>query len=220
LKYLEHLKHLRHPEDRKAPVSANAHPPGQSRTNPLPLGLRIAPAESCPPEPFDPEIGRILYDGPQGRWIHHALRGDLVYQPRDEAPEVVEQRVPWSIRISSDGRLAAYSVGSLPDPELFLCEQAQGCSRIGIGVHATFHPDGLLIYSQPAGTRYAGSLTTVARAELRAHDLETGESWELTATPGVAEMEPAVSPEGDRLAFSDWRTGTAYLVTIQGRGVR
>jgi Tol biopolymer transport system component len=146
------------------------------------------------------------------------MRGDLVHErPGGGGVVVVDDRVPWSIRVSPEGRYVAYAVGSLPSPTLFLWEVGGSRRALGCGTHPVFHPDGVLVFSRPDGTRTLGSLTTVARAELRAYDLETGASWALTDTPEVAEMQPAVSPDGKRLAFSDWRGGGAYLVTIRAR---
>lgn len=184
---------------------------------PGPEGLMVAGAQTCPPVPFDPEMGQELHDGASGRWTHHPLRGELVFRSASGRTVLVDHRVPWSIRVSPDGRRVAYSVGRLPSPTLFLWDEERGHRSLGTGVHAVFHPDGLLIYSRPDGALYLGGLTTVARADLRAHDLDTDVSWNLTDTPDLAEMEPAISPDGRRLAFADWRRGGAYLVTLNRR---
>jgi len=183
----------------------------------LPKGLRVVGASACPQAPFDQKAGQVLHEGPSGRWIHHPLRGELHLQRPDGRLVVVDDGVPWSIRVSPDGKRAAYSVGSLPHATLVLWDEAQGHRSVGIGVHPVFHPDGLLIYSRPDGVLSRGNLTTVARAELRAYDLKTGASWNLTDTPDLAEMQPALSPDGSRLAFADWRWGGAYLVTFDQR---
>ncbi|MFH2007718.1 MAG: hypothetical protein ABI333_14125 [bacterium] len=186
----------------------------------LPKGLRVVGARACPPVPFDPETGQVLRDGASGRWIHRPLRGELQFRPPGGRTVVVDDRVPWSIRVSPDGRRVAYCVGSLPDQTLYLWDEARGRRSLGTGVHPVFHPDGLLIYSRPEGVAHVGKFTTVARAELRAHDLATGASWDLTATPDIAEMQPALSPDGSRLAFADWRWGGVYQAAFGHRGQR
>jgi hypothetical protein len=183
----------------------------------LPAGLRIAGERDCPPVPFDPEIGQVLHDGAYGRWTHHPLRGELQVRPPGGRTVLVDDRAPWSIRVSPDGKRVAYSVGSLPEPTLYLWDETRGRRSLGTGVHPVFHPDGLLIYSKPDGALSLGKYTTVARAELIAHDLETGASWNLTDTPDLAEMQPALSPDGSRLAFVDWRWGGAYVATFDQR---
>lgn len=183
----------------------------------LPGGLRVAGAETCPPPGFNPELGQVLHESDLGRWSFHPRRQELVFVPTGEQPILVEDRGPHYIRVSPDGSRVAYSLGPLPSPTLFLWEASQGHRDLGVGAHPVFHPDGLLIYSRPDGKRMLGSLTSVARAELRAHDLSTHESWNLTDTPDLAEMQPAISPDGGRLAFSDWRRGGAYLVTLSRR---
>lgn len=183
----------------------------------LPGGLRLAGADSCPPTGFNPELGQVLHESAVGRWSLFPRRGELVFVPMGGAAVLVEDRVPFSIRVSPDGRRAAYAVGKLPSPTLILWDAEQGRRVLGVGVHPVFHPDGLLIYSRPDGRLRLGNLTSVARAELRAHDLTTHESWNLTDTPDLAEMQPALSPDGNRLAFSDWRRGGAFLVTLSRR---
>ncbi len=183
----------------------------------LPRGLLIAGTEACPPPVYNPQLGRVLHESTLGRWSFYPRLGELVFVPMGAAAVLVEDRIPFSIRVSPDGRRVAYAVGSLTNPTLILWDIDQGRRVLGVGVHPVFHPDGMLIYSRPEGRLQLGSLTTVARAELRAHDLTTHESWNLTHTPDLAEMEPALSPDGNRLAFSDWRRGGAYLVSLSRR---
>lgn len=183
----------------------------------LPLGLQLAPANSCYPARYDPELGDILHEGPAGRWIHHAMNGELWLEtPRGEKV-LVEHRGPWSIRVSPDGRRVAYSLGTLPGSRLYLWDDEHGPRELGAGVHPVFHPDGLLIFSKPSDLMPRGSLTTVAQADLHALDLESGRSWALTDTPQLSEMQPALSPDGSRLAFADWRNGGLYVVSLNRR---
>lgn len=182
----------------------------------MPGGLQVAGAGTCPSAGFNPELGQVLHESDVGRWSLHPRRGELVFTPMGEDPVLVEDRVPFSIRVSPDGRRAAYVLGKLTSPTLILWDADQGRRVLGAGVYPVFHPDGLLIFGRPDGRRLLGSITSVARSELRAHDLTTHESWDLTNTPDLAEMEPALSPDGSRLVFSDWRGGGAYLVTLIG----
>jgi WD40-like Beta Propeller Repeat len=190
---------------------------GVDKAPALPAGWRVAGAEACPPESFNSELGRVLHESTVGRWSFYPRIGELVFVPMGGTAVLVEDRIPFSIQVSPDGRRVAYAVGKLPSPTLILWDTDQGRRQLGVGVHPVFHADGLLLYSRPEGRLQLGSLTTVARAELRAHDLITHESWNLTDTPDLAEMEPALSPDGNRLAFSDWRRGGAYLVTLNRR---
>ena len=52
-------------------------------------------------------------------------------------------------------------------------------------------------------------------AELVLLDLRDRSSTSLTDTPSVVEMQPAVAPGGERLAFADWASGVLLLGRLE-----
>ena len=49
-------------------------------------------------------------------------------------------------------------------------------------------------------------------------DADTGAVVPLTSTVDLAEMEPAVSPTGDAVAFSDWLGGAVWVAPVMRGG--
>jgi hypothetical protein len=125
----------------------------------------------------------------------------------------------WGVRVSPDGKLVAYCMGHLPSGRIRVVDLAGTELFEGPGVHGAWSPDMTeLYYSVPEKRVSARGI-----AELGASDLYVvaAADWtpiRLTATPDVQEMEPAISPQGDRIAFSDWKTGTLTVARIARKG--
>jgi hypothetical protein len=121
----------------------------------------------------------------------------------------------WAARVSPDGRLVAYCTGHLPSGRLRIVEIGGPLMYEGPGVHAAWLPNEPgLVYAVPEER-----MSDHGTAELGGSDLYmiSAPAWtpvRLTTTPDVYEMEPAVSPAGDRLAFSDWKTGTLSIARL------
>ena len=71
-------------------------------------------------------------------------------------------------------------------------------------------PDGdRLVIAVPQADHGPDGAPQVLAAELVLLDLRDRSSTSLTDTPSVVEMQPAVAPGGERLAFADWAFGGA-----------
>jgi hypothetical protein len=89
---------------------------------------------------------------------------------------------------------------------------------VGRGADPAWRPDSRLrVYASPGEVApFEGDRATFDSAEILAYDAAADQIHLLTATPEIAEMEPAVAPDGKALAFSDWRDGTVYVAALAG----
>jgi len=146
------------------------------------------------------------------------MRGTIVIDDTGRGPVVVEERTPWSVRVSQNGRRVAYVVGSLGAPTLYVHDDDHGRRRLGRGAYPVWFPDGrTLIFAVPGPLVRRGGHSTVHASELHAWDAVAGNAWALTNTADLAEMQPAVAPDGGAVAFSDWRYGGLYIVPVTRR---
>lgn len=161
--------------------------------------------------------GRVLQDDGQRRIVYERKLGEVsLLQARRE--DVLIARQAWRVALSPDGRWLAYVTGSIEQPELRVSDLSGSDRLIGPGAYPSWFPDSSrLVYSVPeaAGTTDQGVLDHSA-ADLFVYDLTSGTSHVMAITPDVVEMEPAVSPRGDWLAFADWRSGTIQIAPTDG----
>lgn len=151
--------------------------------------------------------GVALWRGRAERVVFEPLRG-RVARMGGGGEEVIVEEGAWGVTVSADGSRIAYSVGHLTDGHLLVHERGAGTRDMGPGVHPSWLPDGRhLVFAVPeAAVDLAGQASLVG-AELFLTDVATGRDVQLTATDGVTEMEPAVSPDGATVAFADWHSG-------------
>jgi len=167
----------------------------------------------------DPDLGALLLDDGERRLYHHGFRGRITAVATDGAERVLVEGGPWAVAVSPDGRRIAYSTGRLEDPMLHLYEEGRGAWTVGRGAQACWFPDGrFLVYAVPGRVVRRGSLTTFQSSELHLYDADQGTTKAFTATPDLAEMEPAVSPGGDVIAFADWHGGAVWIAPLAREG--
>jgi hypothetical protein len=157
--------------------------------------------------------GEVLHDDGLRRIVYRDRFGEVFSLSADDDETLIVQQA-WGVALSPDGRCLAYTTGSLSSPILHLNDLSGQDRVIGPGVQPSWFPDSSrFVYSVPrvVGTRADGILDHAA-SDLYVHDLAAAASRPLAITPEVVEMEPAVSPGGEWIAFSDWRSGTIQVI--------
>jgi Tol biopolymer transport system component len=163
-----------------------------------------------------PADGEVLYDGNGRRTVYDEYRGRIVAWD-GERRAVLEDEDAAGPRVSPDGRRVAWWTGHLVAPTLHVAEAAGRLLFEGPGAQAAWLPDGeRLVFADPVEGIGLQGAPLVAGAELRLLDLRDGTVTDLTGTPDATEMEPAVSPDGARLAFADWASGSILVGRLAG----
>lgn len=148
---------------------------------------------------------RTLYSDPTTRINFDLYKGSLSMNSIE-----VESTSAWGATVSADGSAVAYVTGHLKKPSLFIYEKTEGKSLVGSAVHPSWHPGSRrLVYAVPTVNEQG----VVTCSELFSFDLQTRTSSQLTQTDDVVEMQPAFSPDGKSIAFSDWQSGTIILIS-------
>jgi dipeptidyl aminopeptidase/acylaminoacyl peptidase len=157
----------------------------------------------------------LLLESDRLRLSFDRYRGQII---RDDDLEILAENA-WGVRISPTGSLIAFCSGHLTNATLQVIDMSGRTVFRGPGAQAVWHPDGnRLIYSVPhAGQTTAGNVF-LAGADLFMLDLKVGRPQPLTETKDIIEMQPAISEQGDRLAFIDWKTGKVFLAEIKEPG--
>jgi len=126
------------------------------------------------------------------------------------AVQEIETSAAWGPAVSPDGRMIAFSKGHLATATLLVVDTADGSRAAFPGAQPDWFPDGRkLVYAKPGAGGGGGAVT---RSDLFVYDVDAGASSPLTATPGIVEMQPAVSPDGKTVVFSDWRSGRIMAI--------
>jgi hypothetical protein len=173
----------------------------------------------CRPRNWVDDLGRVIHQDGAKQVFHHPRFGTIIVREGNAPTRMLEDRGAWGARISPDGRRVAYCLGTLSRPELYVVDMSGRITRVGRGAHPAWIPGGrFVVYATVDRILRIGRRATVAESELWAFDVIAGTSIALTSTPDKAEMNPAVSPRGDAVAFSDWRTGAVYVAPLIGRG--
>ena len=122
----------------------------------------------------------------------------------------IEASAAWGPAVSPDGTKIAFSKGHLATATLLVVDTADGSRAAFPGAQPDWFPDGRkLVYATPGADGGGGAVT---RSDLFVYDVEDGAASPLTATPGIVEMQPAVSPDGKTVVFSDWRSGRIMAI--------
>jgi len=171
------------------------------------------PFEELAPRPV--EHGSVRFD---------QYRGRLALRLSDGEEHEIVGSGAWAVATSPDSNWLCHHMGHLADSELFVTELLDGQSQprtrsLGPGAQAAWRPaTAELIFARPTGFgRDQSGGAIVTRSELYVVDLSdrAGEAVALTATPGLAEMEPSISPDGQRLSFSDWQSGIVEVLDLE-----
>ncbi len=178
---------------------------------------------ACIDPPWDETLGGLVHREADEEWYHHAKNGRVSLKHADGVTETMVRSEAWGVRVAPGGARLTYSTGTLEDPTLFVLDLEAGETRvISRGAYPVWMPNGrLLIFASP-GERvpFGPETSTFDSAELLVYDAVADELHLLTETPHVAEMEPALSPDGKKIAFSDWRDGTVYVAELRAGGAR
>ena len=178
-------------------------------------GLRMSGA--CDVRHLDEIAGQLVFAG-EHRIYHDAFAGTLTLERVGGAREVLDDRGMWDVAVSPDGSRVAYCLGTLADPLLIVFDLHEGRSSLGRGAQPSWFPDGrTLAYAAPCAVQSDGYRSSFAQSELIVVDVTTGEVLSQTTTTDVVEMEPAVSPDGELIAVSDWSSGALYLIPVEQR---
>ncbi len=174
------------------------------------------PGARCTLVVEDERYGEQLHEGPSGAVYHDAYAGTVTRVSPDGAVTEVTSQGPWNVAVSPDGRRIAWARGDLAEPELSVYDVESGAVPLGRGAHPTWSASGRhLIFTRPYVTDGHGEWPSYD-ADLFVFDATTREVTRLTDTPGVAEMQPSLAPNGASLAFADWQSGDIYVSGIAG----
>ncbi|MFH2008918.1 MAG: hypothetical protein ABI333_20180 [bacterium] len=175
---------------------------------------------SCSSPPFDDDRGSLVFRDANKRIYHHPRRGTVTLLRSGEPTRRIVEHGAWGVRVSASGRRIAWSTGTLSWAALYVRDlQADAAVLVGTGAHPAWLPDGRLLYTVVTAVRRSEGMTHITEADLHVYDASTGEVRAVTRTPGVAELQPAVSPDGRSVAFSDWRDGSIYVAPLGGRAL-
>ncbi|MBN2486451.1 MAG: PD40 domain-containing protein [Bacteroidales bacterium] len=112
--------------------------------------------------------------------------------------------------IAPNGKLAVIHLKS--EMYLYATDGSGIIKPLGTGIASSWSPDSRYIFgfldSSANGHYIDGS-------ELFVLDVETAERQQLTNSPGIFEMWPAVSPDGKKVVFSDEKTGSLFIAGIK-----
>jgi len=110
-------------------------------------------------------------------------------------------------RLSPDGSQVLVAESRATGGHLWLLTLDGRATDLGPGYDGTWHPDGKRILL----SRVSHDGHRVTAADLWEMELASGRRAQLTRTADLAEVEPALSPDGRYLAFVDATSGDLYL---------
>jgi hypothetical protein len=163
---------------------------------------------------WDDRLGTRLVSGGAYDVYHHAYDGTITQVSGNQDEVLVEDRGAWGVAVTGDGKRMAYSLGSLTEPRFLVYDPEGGLREVGAGAQPAWLPgERYVVFTKP----WPGPSTTTGQGyatDLFVYDVETSTTTQLTDTEAIAEMEPAVSPDGRSLAFADWNSGALYVIAM------
>lgn len=156
----------------------------------------------------------FLFDGDGRRVLYEEYRGRIVAWEGDRRANLAEMDA-WGPRVAPGGRRVAWCEGHLHEAALVVAALDGAVLFRGRGAHPAWLPDGVrLVYAEPAPDVAYDGRPFVGFADLWLLDVRDGSRIRLTDTPDAIEMEPALSPQGTRLAWADWRDGSIHIARL------
>lgn len=193
-----------------APAAA-ALPPGRPATAEPGAALPTQdPAQQLGP-PADQVVGEVLFASPGHKVVFDEERGVITTEMAGVVRWLAEGA--WGVQVSRQGWVT-WCTGHLTQAMLHLWDPRAGLRDLGPGAQPVWLPDGTGIVFTRA--EWGPDGPTPLAADLFLHEPARDRTVQLTTTPDVAEMQPAVSPQGDRLAFADWRSGQVLVARWRG----
>jgi hypothetical protein len=172
------------------------------------VSLTLA-GSACSPGQDIYDTQRTIFEG-GGRSVLFDLWTGRLWVEGGGAGREIEASAAWGPAVSPDGTKIAFSKGHLATATLFVVDAGDGSRRTFPGAQPDWFPDGRkLVYAMPGADGGGGAVT---RSDLFVYDVEGEAASPLTATPGIIEMQPAVSPDGKTVVFSDWRSGRIMAI--------
>jgi len=109
--------------------------------------------------------------------------------------------------------MIAYCTGPLKDARILVYHPQKGKIEVGKGVQPAWFPgDPFLVYAVAETEAAQGQ---VVRSDLFLYDVEQSLTFRLTRTADIVDMQPSLSPSGDRLVFADWKSGALLTAAVE-----
>jgi hypothetical protein len=160
----------------------------------------------------------VLHDGGAGERVTYDTEDGLIKVSSGGFEQVVNVDYAWDVAVSPDGKKVAWCTGSLRDASLTVYDGTSGVSTPLRGVQPSWFPDGkYLVFASPAFQETLPGVMDVVDSDLYAFNVSTGAVIRLTESPAVCEMQPAVSPDGARVVYGDWKRGSVYGASVERR---
>jgi hypothetical protein len=119
----------------------------------------------------------------------------------------------FDVELSADGTLALVSESRGAEGHLWIAPTAGGAPRdLGVGYHGCLTRDArtvVFLLQQNDGQQFTAS-------DLWARPVDGGSAVRLTHTPEVLEIAPALSSDGQHLAYVDDATGRVHVARLGG----
>jgi len=161
---------------------------------------------------------QVLHDDGQGGTVTYDPEDGLIKVSSGGLESVINDGYAWDVAVSPDGMSVAWCSGPLRDAELTVAGAAAGASTPLRGVQPSWFPDGKhLVFASPVFHETLPGVMDVVDSDLFALNVSTGTVIRLTESPAVCEMQPAVSPDGLRIVFTDWKRGSVYAASVERR---
>jgi len=127
----------------------------------------------------------------------------------------IEQHGAWGVTVAEDGHKISYSTGPLKQSRVHIFDFNEGKDKIKIfeGAYPAWFPDGKkLVYCLPQTQTSISGTVQVQDSDLYLYDVVSSKTKQITKTAEIIEMQPSVSPSGDLIVVSDWRSGGLYMI--------
>lgn len=188
--------------------------------NPIRLlekGFEIVKDLDCYVYILDEKYGTLEYKSERFELWRNMQKGSLTLKLPNGNEKIIEKLDGWGIEVSTKADKILYSRGALSmNPELiiYFVEDGSSISLPG-GVYGIWLPgDRYILYSKIEGSITEGNISRPLKSDFYIYDVATQKESKLYTTTDIIEMEPALSPDGSKIIFSDWKNGILYLISL------